>query len=53
MPPVRQKRSLRAGRLDRRLYASAETSVIYHEDPKTGQDVVLRKLYGGANRDMG
>ena len=27
-----------------------QTSVIYYEDPKTGQDVVLRKLYGGANR---
>ena len=27
-----------------------QTSVIYYEDPKTGQDVVLQKLYGGANR---
>lgn len=27
-----------------------QTSVIYYEDPKTGQDMVLRKLYGGANR---
>ena len=27
-----------------------QTSAIYYEDPKTGQDVVLRKLYGGANR---
>ena len=27
-----------------------QTSVIYYEDPKTGQDVVLRTLYGGANR---
>lgn len=27
-----------------------QTSVIYYEDPKSGQDVVLRKLYGGANR---
>lgn len=27
-----------------------QTSVIYYEDPKTGQNVVLRKLYGGANR---
>lgn len=27
-----------------------QTSVIYYEDPRTGQDVVLRKLYGGANR---
>ena len=27
-----------------------QTSVIYYEDPKTGQETVLRKLYGGANR---
>lgn len=27
-----------------------QTSVIYYEDPKTGNDVVLQKLYGGANR---
>lgn len=27
-----------------------QTSVIYYEDPQTGNDVVLQKLYGGANR---
>ncbi len=27
-----------------------QTSVIYYEDPQTGEEVVLRKLYGGANR---
>ncbi len=31
-------------------FALDQTSVIYYEDPKTGQDVVLQKLYGGANR---
>ena len=29
-------------------FALDQTSVIYYEDPKTGQDVVLQKLYGGA-----
>ena len=27
-----------------------QTSVIYYEDPRTGEDVVLQKLYGGSNR---
>ncbi len=27
-----------------------QTTVIYYEDPNTGEDVVLQKLYGGANR---
>ncbi len=27
-----------------------QTTVIYYEDPDTGEDVVLQKLYGGANR---
>ena len=31
-------------------FALDQTSVIYYEDPKTGQDVVLQKLFGGANR---
>lgn len=31
-------------------FALDQTSVIYYTDPKTGEDVVLQKLYGGANR---
>ena len=31
-------------------FALDQTSVIYCEDPSTGEDVVLQKLYGGENR---
>ena len=31
-------------------FALDQTSVIYYEDPKTGENVVLQKLYGGSNR---
>ena len=31
-------------------FALDQTTVIYYTDPTTGEDVVLQKLYGGANR---
>ena len=31
-------------------FALDQTTVIYYEDPQTGENVVLQKLYGGANR---
>ena len=31
-------------------FALDQTSTIYYTDPDTGEDVVLQKLYGGANR---
>lgn len=31
-------------------FALDQTTVIYYTDPDTGEDVVMQKLYGGANR---